>query len=219
VRWHRETALSATAVLPELTGQTESPCETEARPADPAPETAPAPTQPFRTNAAFRRCWQQWVGVLETFFAGGRLSVDDASYRTLRASLLEHCRAPAAGGPRPAVLGVVEGIVEPWLTLQALARTDRETLSSLLLRCHQLDGELTSRLGGRAWLLVPLALLAVIGGLGWCLVRWQDLPAAVKPLAGRAWMFIEANPLLFVGIALPAVVCGVVFLFSRILRA
>jgi serine/threonine-protein kinase len=232
VHVNRLTAPSATALLP-LTApmdQTENRGANETQPASPSPAngTAPAlaqgvpvPVAPFRIDAALRRSWHQWVEVLETFVQGGNLKVNEEAYRALRANVLEHCRAQAgAGRPRPPALEKIEAVIEPWLSLRTLAATDPATLASVLLRCHELDAELGRRRRiSIAWLLVAVAFLSGIGGVGWWLVRWQNWRAIVKPSVGWVQAFIAANPMLLLGIAGSVAVVVVIYVLSRLLRA
>jgi hypothetical protein len=207
----------ATRMVPGLSADREVP------PAAPdetgRPDATSAP--PFRAGDELRRCWRRWVRLVEAFARGGRIGVSAEDYRALRGRLLEHCRVPAGdGGARPAVLGRLESVVEPWLTPQTLARTDPETLASLLRHCAEMDRELG---GGDRRSLWPLAgvaavlVLAVAGG--WVLSGLHGWPSAVEPAADWVGDLIEARPVLFLAATVPAVALTVLCGLSRLLRA
>jgi serine/threonine protein kinase len=182
------------------------------------PADAP-PAPPFRAGEDLRRCWGQWLAVVEAFARGGQVRVSEKGYRALHGRLLEHCRAPGGGGARPAVLECLESVVEPWLTPRTLATTDRETLASLLLQCAEMDRELCGRERRSLWPVAALAaVLAVALALGWYASRLHGWPAAVDPVTDWVCALVGARPVLFLAATVPAVLLGVLFGLSRLLR-
>jgi serine/threonine-protein kinase len=183
----------------------------------PPPAAEPAP---FRAGDDLRRCWRQWVGVVEALARGGRVEVSTEGYRALRGRLLEHCRPPAAdGATRPPLLERLESVVEPWLTPQALAGTDRQTLASLLRHCAELDRELCGRVRRSRWPLIGVAAaLALAAAAGWYAIQQHGWPAPVEPAVDWVSDLIEARPVLFLAATAPAVLLAVLFGLSRLLR-
>jgi hypothetical protein len=67
--------------------------------------------------------------------------VDAETYVRLHQELLRHCRllAAEAGTGKKDYYHEVESLVQPWLTVEVLARADPELLQDLLRRCDQID--------------------------------------------------------------------------------
>ena len=210
-----------TVLLPRPEADPEA---TPAPPADDAPERgdspASSPAPPFRPDRAFRKCWRAWVEVIEAFERGGRIRVDEEGYRAVYGALLEHCRADAHAGKRPAALERIESVVAPWLTPRTLAATDRQTLASLLRHCSEIDREL----GGREtapwqrW----VALLLVLGGAAGAVWYWNpgyDWAAGVQRAVHWVWGLVVAWPLVSLAVAVPAVLAATLYTLSRLLRS
>jgi hypothetical protein len=166
-----------------------------------------------------RQCWRQWLEVVEVYARGERVQVDAEGYRVVRALLLEHCRA-ATGGTRPAVLQRLESVVEPWLTPQTLAATDRQTLASLLQHCARLNRELLGPQSRSLWrrALLPGAVAAVAVA-SWYVGEAFGLTANVLTALSPLWTFLRARPLLSLGVAAPVVLLAGTWLLSRLLRS
>jgi serine/threonine protein kinase len=170
----------------------------------------------FRPSAALRRGWREWLGVVEAFAEGSTPQVNEAAYGHLRKTLLDHCRAEAGNAERPPVLRRLETIVEPWLSAQNLAQTDRHTLTSLLSRCQELDEDLLGpRRPAFGPLLGLLALLGVAGVVGWI---WSSAnwTLSLKPAVAWVRTAFVASPLLFLGVTVPAVLLLAVVVLSRL---
>jgi hypothetical protein len=171
---------------------------------------------------ALRDCWKQWVAVVEGIAQGRppqRLS--EADYRALHRGLLNACRTRAGGHERQAQFQRLEELVEPWITPQALAATDAQTLQSLLLRSRQFERDLGWDPGGLnlwRWVAV-LAVLGVAAALGLWLSRQQSGFSSLTSVGAALWMSIKTNSILSLTIGLPVVVLASVFLFTRFLRA
>jgi hypothetical protein len=183
-------------------------------------EKSPGPS--FCGHAGFQRYWRQWLGVVEAFAQGGTPQVDEESFSALRSTLLEQCWVhPRTGTEVSAeVLKHLEAIVEPWVTPRALAQMDGATLTSLWVRCRQLDREMGNRERvplGR--LLGLLALLGVVGALGWLISRVQKWPAFLKPAAHWVRATVAAQPVLYLAVTIPVVVLVVIFVLARLLRS
>jgi serine/threonine protein kinase len=200
---------AATRVLPGL----------DTRPATLGPRDGP-PGPPFRPPEELRHCWRQWVAVVDAFARGGRVEVSEEGYRALRGRLLEHCRSPApAGGPRPPILDRLESVVEPWLTPQTLAGTDRQTLASLRRHCAELDRELGGRERRSRWPLAGVAAALILAvGAGWYASQVHGWPSAVETSVDWVTDVVEARPVLFLAATVPAVVLAVLCGLSRLLR-
>jgi serine/threonine protein kinase len=178
-------------------------------------------TSPYRAPASLRKAWEQWVAVVEAFVNGDKRPVNERAYRALRAGLLDHCQTYATGAyaSQPTVLDRLEAVLEPWLTAQALAATDRETLVCVLNRC----GEVTRGLGQREdvwtwqWLGV-LVSVAVAALLAWYVQRGQHLTDGARPWAERMRALIVAHPLPALAIGAIGVLLASMLLLSRLLR-
>jgi hypothetical protein len=112
-------------------------------------------------------------------------------------------------------------VLKPWLALQSLASTYRETLASLCQRCKQIDGELgLVKKNSWPWT-VALIVLVASGGLGWLLIqdfsrfRFLDIPTF-----GSWWSFLaKKDPVVCLAVLLPLVVGVSLFLLKRLLRS
>jgi serine/threonine protein kinase len=169
-------------------------------------------------SAALRKCWRQWLGVVEAFVQGGHPRLDGSAYAALHAALLNYCRPdPSDPGPRPALLKRIEALVEPWLSLRTLAMTDRDTLLSLLARCQTIDQEIGPNRRSMRWLGAPLLVSLVAIGLWYLECTWR-LTASVKPWSEQARRVVLARPVLSLGIAGVALVLVGLAALSRLLR-
>jgi hypothetical protein len=116
--------------------------------------------------------WWQWVRVVELVANGSRSRTPLApqQYRLLHADLLRtlHAQANEAKEPHQTFLLELASWVKPWLTQEALLRTDQEILHDLLHRCVQ-AGEKLGRRPPRPlpwkWFVV-LVLLVIAVSLG-----------------------------------------------------
>src|SRR5439155_23890774 len=138
--------------------------------------------------AALKEHWRQWTGIVERIAQRrGRLSPGDAgSYPALHEALLAACsdRAAAAQGADQAFFERLSGLVRPWLTVEALARTDHKTLGHLLRRCHEVTRALGMEqpvaprqrgIGVEAALILGLAAAGGVGiWLAWTTPEWLE---------------------------------------------
>jgi hypothetical protein len=138
----------------------------------PPPAAAPGASPPAarlpaeQPAASLRPLWRAWCAVVEGLVHGEVGAVTEKEYQALHGSLLAALRTGgvAEGGPRPAVLEHLEALVEPWLSLRALADLDRTTLAGLGDTCRRCDAELGpapgSAFGPWAWV-----ILCIMGGI------------------------------------------------------
>jgi hypothetical protein len=135
-----------------------------------------------------RRRWSEWTAIVELFACrrGARKWVDPRAYRALRQELIIACRSLAEDDPsNAATYRALEEMILPWLTPEALDRTDHELLVFLLNRCRQVERRLRGRLG-RVQVprrLVPIALGAV--GMAVILLWSGKVDAILASLVGR----------------------------------
>ena len=113
--------------------------------------------------AAFRARWRRWVDIVDRFArrrpnCSGK---DMGDYHVLYKSLIQGCRDLAEAGDEgdATFYRRLEDMVSPWLTPGVLARSDREILQDLVIRCR----EAGRRLGIRSWdLVVPAWMPRVV---------------------------------------------------------
>jgi len=176
---------------------------------------------PYHASAALRKCWEQWVTVVEAFVQSEHPQVNEPAYRAVHAALLEHCRKQdyLAAGSRPMVLARIEAIVEPWLAPHTFVSTDRQNLAGLLARCGAISQELGlhARSWKWGWLGGPVLIGAAAVGI-MHLERTQHLTAKLTPWSECLRSLVMAYPLPSLGIAAAAVVLVSMFTLSRLLR-
>jgi hypothetical protein len=139
--------------------------------------------------------WCRWVEIVETFARRrpGRCPLDPQTYAVLHKEIIQACRTltESATEADQTFYRNLEELVQPWVTLSALARTDSDILIDLVVRCREVE----RRLGVSSWRrpvrdlasrapVVPLAIAvgiivigASIGGWHWSLDRlrgWSD---------------------------------------------
>src|SRR5262249_28149854 len=119
-----------------------------------------------------RRLWSEWTAVVEgTLTDPNRTrSASEATYGEAHRALVQGCRglARTADSTLRPMFQRLAGLVEPWLTPQTLAATDRPTLRALLLSCRQAERALGWHGPGGfgRWAVVGLALvLSAIAGV------------------------------------------------------
>jgi len=120
----------------------------------------------------FRELWQRWTEVVRQFALRRRSRrwLSEREYHALRQSLLEACRSLAgtADGEARALYERLESVAEPWLTLYALERAEREVLFDLFQGCRQVGRELGGRTWSslvRAWAVPGLALVGSVASV------------------------------------------------------
>jgi hypothetical protein len=120
--------------------------------------------------------WGRWTAILSQF-ARNRPShrrIDPSAYASLRNELINACRSLAetdASGSN--FYTGLEEMVDPWLNLGVLDRTDHETLFALLRHCREVELRLNGRKSKRAlpirWERAMAIVVrgAIVGGLVW----------------------------------------------------
>jgi serine/threonine protein kinase len=176
------------------------------------PEVSPvASNAPL--DASFLERWRQWAGVIEDLARSKPTRVAERDYRWLHASLLEVCKQRQTDK----FCERLQNLIAPWLSLQTLAATDRETLASLWSRCQEINRELGLR--KKSWLVPAAMLLFVVAvAVGVLLTQSTPVTRSLPSLAG-AWRYLQDNPFLAVAGAAPLVVLGTLFGVGRFFRS
>jgi serine/threonine protein kinase len=177
------------------------------------------------------RLWRRWLALLETIIAGsGPSSVNNDTYQTIHALLLQVCRAAIDACPVPERRAFYQeclSIAQPWLKLQTFVRADSAMLDSLLRRCRDIEIELNN--GKAPWTfrqglaLVLLALSPAGAALWYGYYGRLWLPSFLKAFDGdfsasslrSAWDFLQTHPALLMGVLFPLVIIFSVALLSR----
>jgi serine/threonine protein kinase len=190
------------------------------------PAAAPQPSGPEPSLESVAANWRLWSDVITSFAGGqGRGRWDHSRYRQLYDGLMTACLR-GANGPagKRGLYRQLRALVEPWVSLESLERTEPDILKALQARCEQAEEVLGIarpwRHAGR-WLrqwtapllvLLLLALGGVVCRLLWLAtdggarrLRWPALLAALPGGASSEWMLF----------ALPASILAVVVLLVR----
>jgi eukaryotic-like serine/threonine-protein kinase len=189
---------------------------------DSAPIPQGADAEPLKVDGSLIQAWREWTEVVAGAMAGRPSRLKESAYRDLYKRLSVACESHTLGAGKAAhtLFQKMAEVLQPWLTLQSLASTDRETLASLCRRCQQIDGELG--LVKKNWWPWTVALVVLIasGGLGWLLIqdssrfRFLDIPSFAS-----WWGFLEKHPVVCLAVLLPLVVNVALFLLKRLLRS
>jgi hypothetical protein len=182
-----------------------------------------AGAEPLKIDASLIQAWREWTGVVEHSVAGRHARFNELGYRDLYHRLSVACESHRLGASEAAqtLFRKMAEVLKPWLTLQSLTSTDRETLASLCRRCKQIDGEL-GLVKKTSWpWAVAMIVLVASGGLGWLLIqdssrfRFLDIPTFAS-----WWSFLEKkDPVVCLAVLLPLVVGVSLFLLKRLLRS
>jgi serine/threonine protein kinase len=185
--------------------------------------TTIAESRPVRVDATLQKCWRQWLDIVEAFAQGDETPLGgDRAYRDLHTGLLDLSRtqATAMGGNQQESLRQLTALVEPWVNLQALAAADRETLISLIVRCHVVERKLFGRRRDwSAWLWAAVLLmgfLTAVGGWFASRVGGDDLLPRMSITSLRHT--IETHPVVAVIVVLPFVILLSITALVRLLR-
>jgi hypothetical protein len=134
--------------------------------------------------AELTRRWRRWTAVVELFARRrrARRRVDPTAYERLHRELLGACRslAGAADEGRRQCSRRLEELAGPWVSPEALERSDREACIDLLAQCRRAEREFGVR--PRAW---PRAL-----SLARLLTLAAGLAVAALWLAPSAWAWL-----------------------------
>jgi hypothetical protein len=140
------------------------------QPADPGQNgqsRAPSP--------AFRRCWAQWTAILAHLAARpDQPPCTEQAYRALHRAVLAGCsrRARESTGQEKVRFEELALLIQPWMSLSVMMRTDSVFLQDLARRARQNGRELGLAADSLGWLwLVVLALLVVGVPVLWQLMR------------------------------------------------
>jgi serine/threonine protein kinase len=209
---------------------------TAEEPAITAEEPAPVPLPPPSPAAekAFRRTWGRWLKVIHAY-AHGRSDhgLDGRQYREVHRDLLAgvQARVLAAAGERRAQWEALEEAARPWLALPTVARTDRDILATLLVRCQGLGEELGAGRGRRRWnwwaiggLLLPVLLGTLYG-----VTSQLPPPETVRVAQGVAqgaghqvmtWLghlgaYVRAHPTMWASVAIPLIAAAGIRMLMR----
>jgi hypothetical protein len=136
--------------------------------------------------------WCQWVDIVEGFARrkGNRLGTTETDYATLHEAAVAACQAceDATTGETRQLFRALRERVQPWLSLAALARADREILGDLLAHCRHLEplmtGERSRRSGYRKTAAICLGAAGLLG-LAWWATNGLNLTAR-RP--GESWL-------------------------------
>jgi eukaryotic-like serine/threonine-protein kinase len=168
----------------------------------------------------FVELWRRWTGVIDAILRGGKPHLSESDYRALHAQLLESCRTQVdVNGVPGELLDRAAQLAAPWLSLQTLAATDAETLSSLCQRCQQVGAQLGVSNGTVHVAVWAAGVLALVGGaiLFWLLGAGRATP--------RDWSTIQnvtrllmASPWLGLFLVVPLAAASM-YLFARFFRS
>jgi serine/threonine-protein kinase len=160
----RPSGLARVLVASEMAAPKSAATSLLAEPAS-SPETPRVPSA-GQPATELRPLWREWCAVVEGFARGEPAAVTENEYQALHGSLLAALRTggTAPSGPRPVLLERLEALVEPWLSLRALADLDLTTLAGLWNTCRRCDAELCPASGGAfgPWVWV---VLCIVGGV------------------------------------------------------
>jgi serine/threonine protein kinase len=196
-----------------------------------APGTASPPEQTFSPPPGFdpasfkttlHDAWKAWSSLVTVLAAKQMTSLNETQYRELHRALLAACRHGVATseGPDKARYQRIESLVEPWLSLDVLSKTDAETLASLDRRCRPISAELGMRRETRSIMAaVAVAAFLFAIGLGLMLMpRLGRIAGNFSFTSNGLWRFLETNPFLAIALLLPMAVTVAYFVMVRLLR-
>ena len=154
-------------------------------------------TAPVNAPPVLCRVWHRWARVVASCAARTRVGLTSKGYARLYGELIEGLRL-AAVSAAPAERDFYEELkelVQPWLTLAALTKTDSALLAQLLRRCQDAERRLQGREPAMRWdgimsvgAVVTIAVLMVVAALTFSLDWWpQSLTERVHAQADRLW--------------------------------
>jgi hypothetical protein len=167
----------------------------------------------------FRQQWRRWVEVIEAIAAGRDPGLRETAYRALHAQIMAGIGTQIRQTDADTVWQRLENLVAPWLTLDALAATDPQTIGSLVGRCRASGRQLGLTAGSRSrgiWALCAVVLF-IVAALGTFLVGYSGISLNFSGLSAAAlWRFCQAHPMVVI-----VSLVGLVSLFfaPRLLRS
>jgi serine/threonine protein kinase len=164
-------------VSPEPEAHEPAPSDAGSAATTPTAETAPCPPS-APPQGPILDLWREWFRIVDALARGARPGWNEQEYALLyeglRAGLRERSDPPS--DPRSQLYARLESIVEPWLTLHALAGFDRKSLRGLAEVCRRLDAEMSPcvRLPYVVWVLLVGLVLGVALLAAWLFLngRW-----------------------------------------------
>jgi serine/threonine protein kinase len=142
----------------------------------------PSPSSPSPIPASFGRSWMRWTTMVEEIMRRPDLPpCDEQTYQVLYRTLLEGCAAHAkhASAQDRTRLGQLAELVQPWMSLRVLTRTEATLLQDLARQAREGGEALGLRGESSSWGL----WLGVLAGLALLLVlAWKTIGA----FAGKA---------------------------------
>jgi serine/threonine protein kinase len=185
---------------------------------------AAAPPTVAQPRRAMQQAWRKWHALVAALVQRtGPLAMEAADYKALHSLLLAEIRAHTAAEPLQYVAcRRLELLIEPWLSLAVLTRTDPETLQDVMIRSEEVADELglsAAKSGLPRWLIWLLLLLLSLAVGGIALSQLSGgRPSWHFPSLQSVWHFVEANPILSMTLLLPATVLGALFGLSRLVK-
>jgi hypothetical protein len=177
-------------------------------------------------RAALRAGWRQWTAIVEAFARRrpARRRVSPQAYARLHQGLLAACRslAETATEADKSYYQGLESLAGPWLTAEVLARTDRQLLGDLWLRCRQVQRELGGGPGFPAvwrWAVSVLLLGALAAAVPFAqLMGWVRLPTLgqIRDWSEDVWFAVKhLSPLHWLVLGTVVAILTGTFLISR----
>ena len=122
------------------------PVQAEVRPQPPVSAKPGSNEMPVLLSGhSFSALFEEWCALIECLLRQGRQPIDESYYKSLHRSLLTAANDQDTDGS-PEQYNLREQakmLVEPWISLNALADLDRTTLTSLWNQCLGMHGQLT----------------------------------------------------------------------------
>jgi serine/threonine protein kinase len=129
---------------------------------------APPPCEgPLEIDAELRRRWSRWLTFLDAIHDVAPKGAEaERRYALAHAAFLELCRErrPTVNEATRRVLRQMEALVEPWVSLECISRSDFETRNSLLAQSRDFDQRVfggTCDLGTPWWFRAVTILLMI----------------------------------------------------------
>jgi serine/threonine protein kinase len=173
-----------------------------------------------RQGPEFLQLWRQWAAIVDDLVEGRGGSISEAAYGALHADLLRCAQLKGTGENAPAVYGMVESAVAPWLTLRSLHQIDPQTLASLRIHCVQLEQKLNmGRTANRLWPWLAAAFVLVGVFLVVFLITSGGFMSHRSLALSSIRDYATAHPILTLAVTVPPMVLASVYFLSRCSRS